>query len=109
MRKLIFAALIALVGILPMAAHAQTQAAGQTPLTAATDPNYPIWIGVGAIVGAAAWNLYSLGLPSLPIIPGVIPAGGLVLPAWNVAYSRYWAITMGVFGGWFADSIYMDW
>jgi len=110
MRRLIFAALIALVGILPIAAQAQSPGAGQTaPLTAATDPNYPLWLGVGAIAATVAWNLYTLGIASFPVIPGALAAGELVQPAWSVAQSRVWAIGSGVFGAWFADSIYMDW
>lgn len=109
MRRLILAALIALIGVMPMAAQAQTQAQAATQVTAATDPAYPIYIGVGAIAGIVLWNLTALGVSAFPIFPGTIPAGGLILPEWNVAMSRVYAGTSAVIGGWIADSIYMDW
>lgn len=106
MRRLILAAVIALIGIMPMTVHAQTEQHGQTQVTAATDPAYPIYLGVGALAGVVLWNLYSLGLSGIPLM---VPAGTPVLPEWSVAISRVWATSAAVVGGWIADGIYMDW
>lgn len=106
MRRLIMAALIALIGVVPMTAAAQTQQVSETPVTAATDPAYPIYLGVGALAGVIVWNLGSLGWNSFPLMA---PAGVTIVPEWSVAISRVWATLGAVVGAWVADGIYMDW
>ncbi len=110
MRRLLLAAVIALVGVLPITAYAQSEGAGQTVLSpAATDPNYPIWLGVGAFAGLVLAQFYHLGTPAFAAIPGSLPVGALVQPEWHVAMSRVYAVGFGVIGAWIADGIYMDW
>lgn len=106
MRRLILAALIALIGIVPMTASAQIQQKAPAPVTAATDPAYPIYLGVGAIAGVVIWNLAALGFNAIPLM---VPSGTTIIPEWSVAISRVWATGAAVVGAWIADGIYMDW
>lgn len=78
-------------------------------VTAATDPNYPLWLGIGAISATILWNWYSVGISSFASIPGTLSAGMVILPEWSVAMSRVFAVGMGVIGALLADSFYMNW
>ncbi len=110
MRRLILAALVALIGFMPLAASAQTGSQGATPLSqAATDPNYPLWLGIGAFTGLVVANVVFVGWPTFASIPGMLPPGALVRPEWHTAMSRVYAVGFGVLGALVADGIYMDW
>lgn len=110
MRKLILAAVVALIGFMPVASYAQSEAASQTVLSpAATDPNYPLWLGVGAFGGLVLAQLVLVGTETIPILPGMVAPGTLIRPEWHVGMSRVYAVGMGVLGALIADGIYMDW
>ena len=110
MKKYLLIGLIVVLS-LPWAVHAQLPQ-NQTPeqqVTAATDPNYPLWLGIGAITATVLWNWYSVGVSSFASIPGALAPGMTILPEWSVAMSRVFAVGMAVIGALIADSFYMNW
>ncbi|CAK0748466.1 membrane hypothetical protein [uncultured Gammaproteobacteria bacterium] len=104
MRKLVVIALVALLGFMPFAASAQTQA--QAPTAAKSDAVYPIVLAAGALVGVVVTNLWSSGLVgTLPLRVGYPITTGILSPA-AAAASRIFVITSGVMGAWIASALY---
>lgn len=119
MRKLILSALVALIGVLPVAAHAQT---APTPTPAPpviqiekTSGSYrALAIGAGAIAGVIVFNVATGGLGTVPLLAGFAESGAAAgaaatlaeagaLTANTVAQSRVYAVTSAVVGGWIGN------
>ncbi|CAK0752558.1 conserved membrane hypothetical protein [uncultured Gammaproteobacteria bacterium] len=107
MRRLVFAAMVALIGVMPMAV-AQAQPQAQAMTRAATDVAYPLWIGFGAITGVTAFNLWLFGLEAFPFLTGVIRPGVAVSAQAQMALARFYAVVSGVTGALIADAAYMS-
>jgi len=107
MRKLLIAAVIALVGIMPMSAMAQTQGQAQTETYSyADDWFYPLFLGAGAVAGVVVINLLTSGyVGNIPYYTGMSSAVETA-DMTATALSRVWAVTGVVIGGWVANWLY---
>ena len=104
MRRLAIVALIALIGMVPFTASAQTQ--GQQPTAVKTTDNlYPLVLAAGATAGIVAVNYLTWGVGNLPYSLSVVPYGPVISPA-AAAASRIFVITSGVTGAWIASWLY---
>ena len=103
MRRLALAALIALIGMVPFTASAQTQT--QAPTVAKTDYVYPVVLAAGALAGVAAVNAITYSVGTLPLYTGMVSTAPIVSPA-AAAASRIFVITSGVIGAWIASALY---
>jgi peptidoglycan/LPS O-acetylase OafA/YrhL len=102
MRRLLFVALIALIGILPLAANAQTPA--QQPTVAATSDHRLLAVGAGAIIGIVVFNMLTYPLGSVPFV-----AAPLAPTPVNIALgSRILATLTGGAGGLAAHYLYTE-
>lgn len=119
MRRLIPSMLVALIGVLPVAAHAQTMPA-PAPLPPViqiekTSGTYrTMAIGVGAIAGVVVFNVATGGLGTVPLLAALGESGAAAgataavaeagaLTANTVAQSRVYAVTSAVVGGWIGN------
>ncbi len=108
MRSQLLALLLALSLAWTPVAVAQTPPVSPVP-TPATDPAYPLFVGVGAMAAILVWNFAAYGFGALPGLAGAVAQGGSV-PAYRaLALSNFWTISVAVTGAWIADNIYMDW
>ncbi len=103
MRRLALAALIALIGLVPFTASAQTKA--QAPAPAQTDYVYPVVLAAGALAGVAAVNVLTYSVGTLPLSVGMVSTAPIASPA-AAAASRIFVITSGVIGAWIASALY---
>ena len=107
MRRLVFAAVIALIGVTSITpVRAQPQAQAMT--RAATDVAYPLALGLGAIAGVTAVNAWLFGFGAFPFLPGVIAQGAEVSAPAQLALGRFYAVLSGVTGALIADAAYMS-
>jgi len=97
MRKLLAIALISLIGVLPVAAHAESQRAQETTKV----DYYPFVLGVGALGGVLAFNLITGGWAAVPFATSSIEQAGL----WegSQAINRFIAVASAVGGLWAAN------
>ena len=103
MRRLVIVALIAMIGLVPFTASAQTQTTA--PTAAKTDYLYPVVLAAGALAGVVGVNTMTWGVGTLPVAfttPGVAQ---IVSPA-AAAASRIFVITSGVGGALIANWLY---
>lgn len=115
MRKLIPSALIALIGVLPVATHAQTTPTPPVIQIEKTGGTYrTMAIGIGAIAGVVAFNVATGGLGTVPLLAALGESGAAagttaavaeagVLTANTVARSRVYAVASAVVGGWIGN------
>ncbi len=103
MRRLVMIALIALIGLVPFTASAQTQTAAHT--AAKTDYVYPLVLATGALAGVVAINLYSFPYFTLPMALDSAAGPAISSPA-AAAASRIFVITSGVSGALIANWLY---
>jgi hypothetical protein len=103
MRRLLIVALIALVGILPIAlpvnAYAQTKAQAQT---SSQSDHRLLAVGAGAVIGIVAFNMLTYPLGSVPFV--VAPLAST--PADIALGSRVLATLTGGAGGLAAHYLY---
>jgi hypothetical protein len=100
MRILLAATLVAGLTWQPQVVMAQPAAPAPTPAAAQFDMR-PIVVGLGAIVGVAAFNVLALGVEAVP--GGLAYGAGATVPAeMSVAMSRVYATTSAVVGAWIA-------
>ncbi|MEI8394333.1 MAG: hypothetical protein WCF85_06320 [Rhodospirillaceae bacterium] len=103
MRRLVLVALIALIGLAPLTASAQTKAPAQT--AAKTDYVYPLVLATGALAGVVAVNLWTFPYFTLPLALDTPAAAAVSSPA-AAAASRIYVITAGVTGALLASWVY---
>lgn len=103
MRRLLIVALIAMIGLLPFTASAQT--GGAAPTVAKTDYVYPLVLATGALAGVVAVNLWTFPYFTLPLSLTTPAAAAVSSPA-AAAASRIFVITSGVAGAWIASALY---
>ena len=103
MRRLVIVALIALIGLVPFTASAQTHTTAQTP--AKTDYVYPLVLATGALAGVVAVNLWSYPYFTLPLALDTAAGPTISSPA-AAAASRIFVITSGVTGALIANWLY---
>ncbi len=109
MRKLVMAALVALIGVMPLAAApalAQTETATQTaPQVRTTGPLYPIFLGLGAISGVAVYNMASFGVAGVPFLAPAATTGLMVTNA-AISRNRLYTVVSAVVGAWVLNWLY---
>ena len=110
MRKLVMAALVALIGTVPMvAAPALAQTEGAAPSTASqaptTGPLYPILVGLGAISGVAVYNMASFGVAGVPFLAPAVSTGAMVTNA-AISTNRLYTVVSAVAGAWVVNWLY---
>lgn len=106
MRKLLIAAVIALVAVMPMAVHAQAPGKAPTAASQEFDWIYPLFLAGGAVAGVVVINLLTSGYVGvLPIAPGTVGVGPIT-DSTATALSRVMAVTGIVTGGWIANWLY---
>ena len=110
MRKLVLAALVALIGMMPLApAPALAQTEGATPTAAAqaptTGPLYPILVGLGAVTGVAVYNMASFGAAGVPFVAPAVSTGLMVTNA-AIARNRLYTVISAVVGAWVVNWLY---
>ena len=109
MRKLVLAALVALIGMMPLAtapALAQTEGATPTAVQApTTGPLYPILVGLGAISGVAVYNMASFGAAGVPFVAPAVSTGLMVTNA-AIARNRLYTVISAVAGAWVVNWLY---
>ncbi len=103
MRKLVIVALIAMLGLVPFTASAQTKA--QQATVAKTDYVYPLVLAAGALAGVVSVNLMTFPYFTLPLSLSSPAAAAISSPA-AAAASRIFVITSGVAGAWIASALY---
>jgi hypothetical protein len=106
MRKLLITAVVALVGVLPMAGHAQTQAQAPTVAKPVSETPYPYVVGLGAIAGIVASQYILFGPAGFPFFASTVTPGAAIAPEISVGVSRMFAITSSVTGAWIANWFY---
>ena len=105
MRKLVMAALVALIGVMPLAAKpALAQAEGATQ-TRTTGPLYPILVGLGAITGVAVYNMASFGAAGVPFVAPAVSTGLMVTNA-AISRNRLYTVISAVVGAWVVNWLY---
>ncbi|MEI6559253.1 MAG: hypothetical protein WCO00_12680 [Rhodospirillaceae bacterium] len=109
MRKLVMAALVALIGLMPLAATpalAQTEGAQPTaPQVRTTGPLYPILVGLGAISGVAVYNMASFGVSGVPFLGSALTTGAMVTNA-AISRNRLYTVVSAVVGAWVVNWLY---
>ncbi len=109
MRKLVMAALVALIGLVPLASApvlAQTEGAAQTaPRVRTTGPMYPILIGLGAVSGVALYNIASYGVAGVPFLAPAATTGLMVTNA-AISRNRLYTVVSAVVGAWVLNWLY---
>ncbi|MEI7608435.1 MAG: hypothetical protein WCJ64_13750 [Rhodospirillaceae bacterium] len=110
MRKLVMAALVALIGAMPLlAAPALAQTEGASPTTAAhvrtTGPLYPVLVGLGAITGVAVYNMASFGAAGVPFVAPAATTGLMVTNA-AISRNRLYTVISAVAGAWVVNWLY---
>lgn len=110
MRKLVMAALVALIGVMPLAAApAQAQTEGAAPTTSqqvrTTGPLYPILVGLGAISGVAVYNMASFGIAGVPFLTPAASTGLMVTNA-AISRNRLYTVISAVVGAWVVNWLY---
>ncbi len=107
MRKLLIAAAVALIGLMPMSASAQLPA-GEQPYTYGEDVFYPLFLAVGAVAGVVGVNLLTSGYVGvIPWYTGITsPVNAPVADMTATALSRVYAVTGVIVGGWIANWLY---
>jgi hypothetical protein len=110
MRKLVIAALVALIGVLPMVLSATSPAQAQPQSAVASEskavgPLYPILIGLGAIGGVAVYNMASYGVSGVPFLAPVATTGAMVTAA-AIARNRLYTVMSAVTGVWVVNWLY---
>jgi hypothetical protein len=103
MQRLVIVALIALIGLMPLTASAQTQT--QAPATAKTDYVYPLVLAAGALAGVVGVNLITFPYFTLPLSLSTPAATAISSPA-AAAASRIFVIASGVTGALIASALY---
>ena len=101
MKKLVIVALIAMIGLVPFTASAQSQA----PAAAKTDYIYPLVLATGALAGVVGINLITFPYFTLPLSLSSPAAAAMSSPA-AAAASRIFVITSGVAGALIASALY---
>lgn len=105
MRKLVLAALIALIGVAPLtSALAQPTAAAPTQSTT-YGPLYPVLVGLGAIGGVAVYNMAAYGTAGLPFVAAPVTTGAMIT-ARAVAQNRLYTVLSAVTGAWVVNWLY---
>ena len=109
MRKLVMAALVALIGVMPLvAAPALAQTEGAAPTTSqvrSTGPLYPILVGLGAISGVAVYNMASFGAAGVPFVAPAASTGLMVTNA-AISRNRLYTVISAVVGAWVVNWLY---
>jgi hypothetical protein len=109
MRKLVLAALVALIGFAPPAvspALAQTEGAAPTAAQVrTTGPLYPVLLGLGAISGVAVYNMASFGAAGVPFVAPATMTGAMVTNA-AVSRNRLYTVISAVVGAWVVNWLY---
>jgi hypothetical protein len=111
MRKLVMAALVALIGVLPLAtapAGTQTQTAEPCAVPAAVKANgsiYPILVGLGAVAGVAVYNMATFGVAGVPFLAPAATTGAMVT-AGAISQNRLYTVISAVTGAWVANWLY---
>lgn len=103
MRRFLIVSLLALIGLMPFTASAQSPV--QAPTPAKTDLVYPLVLAAGALAGVVAVNALTHSVGTLPLTTGIVSTAPFVSPA-AAAASRIFVITSGIMGAWVASWIY---
>lgn len=123
MRRLIPSAMVVLIGVLPVAAHAQmmpmpTPAPPVIQIEKTSGSYRTMAIGIGAIAGVVIFNVATGGLGTVPLLAALGESGAAAgatggataavaeagaLTANTVAQSRVFAVTSAVVGGWIGN------
>jgi hypothetical protein len=107
MRRLLITAIVALIGVLPLTGHAQTQA--QSPTLANKPPSetpYPYVVGLGAIAGVVGLQYVLFGPAGFPFFASTVTPGAAIAPEISVGVSRIFATSSAVAGAWIANWFY---
>jgi hypothetical protein len=107
MRRLLFVALIALIGILPVAlpVNAYAQAQTQQPTASTDTPDHRLLaVGAGAIIGIVLFNTLTYPLGSVPWVAAPLAA----TPVDIALGSRILATLTGGAGGLVAHYLYTE-
>ncbi len=112
MRKLVMAALVAMVaviGVTPLAATpalALTESASTVATQArSTGPLYPLLIGIGAVSGVALYNMASFGVAGVPFLAPAATTGLMVTNA-AISRNRLYTVISAVVGAWVVNWLY---
>ena len=110
MRKLVMAALVAVIGVMPLlASPALAQTEGASPTTAShvrtTGPLYPVLVGLGAITGVAVYNMASFGAAGVPFVAPAATTGLMVTNA-AISRNRLNTVISAVVGAWVVNWLY---
>ena len=107
MRKLVMAALVAVIGLMPLlAAPAQAQTECPAPTEArVTGPLYPILVGLGAVTGVAVYNMATLGVSGVPFLGAATTTGAMIANA-AVSRNRLYTVGSAVIGAWVLNWLY---
>ncbi|MEI6985915.1 MAG: hypothetical protein WCK65_07295 [Rhodospirillaceae bacterium] len=103
MRRLVIIAFVALIGLMPFTASAQTNTAH--PSEVKTDYLYPLVLATGALVGVVGVNYWNFPYFTLPLTLAVPYSAVISSPA-AAAASRIYVITSGVAGALIANWLY---
>ena len=105
MRKLVMAALVALIGVTPLASvSAQPASAPQTE-SRISGPLYPILVGLGAISGVAIYNMATYGVSGVPFLARAATTGAMIT-ARATAENRLYTVISAVTGAWVVNWLY---
>lgn len=105
MRKLVMAALVALIAVMPVGvSRAQPVTAAPTE-NKSHGPLYPILIGLGAVGGVAVYNMASYGVSGLPFVAPAVTTGAMVT-ARAIAQNRLYTVLSAVTGAWVVNWLY---
>lgn len=110
MRKLVMAALVVLIGVMPLVARpalAQTEGAAPTASqqVRTTGPLYPILVGLGAVSGVAIYNMASFGAAGVPFVAPAASTGLMVTNA-AISRNRLYTVISAVVGAWVVNWLY---
>lgn len=106
MRKILIAAVVALVAFMPMVVNAQAPGQAQTQSAEEMDWFYPLFLAAGAVAGVVVINLFTSGYVGvLPLSTGTSGVGPIT-DATATGLSRVMAVTGIVTGGWIANWLY---
>ncbi len=106
MRRLLITAIVALIGVLPMTGHAQTQGQSQTLTKPPSETPYPYVVGLGAIAGIVGAQYVLFGPAGFPFFASTVTPGAAIAPEISVGVSRMFAITSSVTGALIANWFY---
>ena len=105
MRKLVIAALVALIGVMPLAAAPAQPLAAAPSETRTSGPLYPILVGLGAIAGVAVYNMATYGLAGVPFLAPATTTGAMIT-ARATAENRLYTVISAVTGTWVVNWLY---